>query len=175
MFDINHKTQPSSEPVTTSEAKVKLGITYSDDDTLIGNFITTARQQVEKYCGIAIGSQTKELWFDACSDEEYAIPYPPIISVDTVTLKTDLATYTAKTLGTDYDIDGTINKTFRPFTCGRWKLAFTCGYTTIPQGIKDAVLTQTVHLYEHRGDEANQGLCQMAMEKAQQYKNYSWQ
>lgn len=174
MFDIKHVTQPS-EAVTTTEVKRKLGITYTDDDTLLGEFITTARQQVERYCGIAIGSQTKEWWFDACDGYEYPIPYPPIISVDTVSLKTDLATYTTKTVSTDYDTDGAINKTFKPFTSGRWKVAYTCGYTTVPQALKDAIETQVVHLYEHRGDEENKGLCQMAKDKCDQFKDYSWE
>lgn len=169
---INHLTQPS-ESLTLSEVKRKLGITYNDDDTLLGEFITTSRQQVERYCGIAIGSQTKEWLIDAVYPE-YPIPYPPIISVQSASLKTNINEYTTKTVNTDYEIDGLENKIFRPFTQGRWKVAYTCGYTTVPQALKDAMLTQVVHLYEHRGDEKIEGLCQMAQEKAQQYKNYEW-
>lgn len=174
MMDIKHTTQPSSEPVTASEVKAKLNITYSDDDTMIGTFITTARQQIERYCSIAIGSQTKTWIFDGVGGVEYSIPYQPVISVDNVYEKTDYNTYTALVAYDDYDVDGSSYKTLTPFIGGRFKVEYTTGYTTIPQGLKDAVLSQVAYLYEHRGDTEQGGLSPMAKDKADQYKDYSW-
>lgn len=171
MYDIKHNTQPS-EIVTTAEVKRKLNISYTDDDTLLGELITRARQQIERFCAIAIGSQTKTWIFDADGYCEYHIPYQPVISVESVNEKTDYNTYTALVVYEDYDLDG--YKTVTPFAGGRFKVEYTTGYTTLPEALKDAIISQVVYLYENRGDQNMLGLGQMAKEKAEQYKDYSW-
>lgn len=171
MYNVTHNTQPT-ELITVGDVKLALAITYSDDDTLLEDLITRARHLIENYCTIAIGSQEKTWTIDASSHQEYPIPYGPVISVDDVAEKTDFNQYTSLVIYEDYDVESLL--TWTPFIGGRFKIEYTTGYTTLPEGLKDAWITQVVHLYEHRGDEAQPGLCQMAKDKATPYKNYSW-
>jgi len=96
-----------------------------------------------------------------------------VASVDAVTYKTDIDTYEALTV-TDYDTDGEAKKTFTPFLSGRFKIEYTTGYTTIPADLKHAIVCQIAYLYENRGNEIKPGLCQMAANLADGYKDYSW-
>lgn len=58
-------TPPASEPVTVAEAKAHARIETAADDTLIGTYITGARELVEKLTGRALITQTWSLTLDA--------------------------------------------------------------------------------------------------------------
>src|SRR5210317_422477 len=47
-----------AEPVTLAYAKNHLRVDISDDDTLIGNLITAAREYIERYCARSIVQHT---------------------------------------------------------------------------------------------------------------------
>lgn len=51
-------TAPVIEPVTVSEVKAALNIDFADDDVLIGEFITAARQYYEANTSLALLTQT---------------------------------------------------------------------------------------------------------------------
>lgn len=51
-------TEPVIEPVTVSEVKAALNIDFADDDALIGEFITAARQYYEANTSLALLTQT---------------------------------------------------------------------------------------------------------------------
>lgn len=76
-------TGPTSEPVTTDEAKVHLRVVGTDDDAYIAALIAAARQAAEQATGRALMAQTWEASFDRF---EYAmtLPRPPIVSVESV-------------------------------------------------------------------------------------------
>lgn len=175
MYDVKTVTDVSSETalVSLSDVKAHLYITHSDDDTYLTALIGKCRKMVEHYCNIAIGSQEKVWTVDLNENVEVLIPYQPVISVDAVTYKTDIATYEALT-ATDYDTDGEAKKTFTPFLSGRFKIEYTTGYTTVPADLKHAIVCQIAYLYENRGNEIKPGLCQMAINLADGYKDYSW-
>lgn len=61
---INLKTAPTIEPITLKEAKEYLGITGSNDDNIIQNWIKSSRQAVELYTGLSIMTQTWQLFLD---------------------------------------------------------------------------------------------------------------
>ena len=172
MFDIK-TTIEASELVTLSDVKAHLYITHSDDDTYLTALIPKARKQIENYCTVAIGSQTKVWTFDGDGICEYQIPFHPIISITSVAQKTDIATYTALVSNTDYEIDGQLFQTIKPFSSGRFKVTYVCGYVTLPEDLKQSILVQVAYLYENRAENVN-GLCKMAKEIARNYKDYSW-
>jgi len=65
-------TAPSFEPVSTAQAKAHLRIFHSLDDTYLAassggstSVITTARQMIENYCGIAIPNTTFTSVYDS--------------------------------------------------------------------------------------------------------------
>ena len=57
-------TAPASEPITVAEAKSHLRVDISTDDTLIGVYITAARQVVETYTRRQLVEATWDLWLD---------------------------------------------------------------------------------------------------------------
>ena len=76
-------TAPSIEPVTVAEAKSQLRIDGSDEDTLIGNYITVARQTLEVLMRRAFITQTITLKYSSFPTE-IRLPRPPAISVTSI-------------------------------------------------------------------------------------------
>lgn len=175
MFDVKLITDVSSELITTSEVKTHLNITYTDDDTYIGTLITKARKLIEGYCNISIGEQERQWIVDAQAYTEMSLPYGPGISVDQVDYKSDYATWDTLTVTDDYDVDGGGDLMFTPFTTGRFKVAYTAGYTTLPDGLMQGWLMQVAYMYENRGDEKMAGICEGAKDYLNLVKNYSWE
>lgn len=79
------QTAPTTEPVTTAEAKTHLRVTTSDDDTYIGTLITVARRHVETITGRALINQTWDYFLDNFPPgDKIVIPLPRLSSVTTV-------------------------------------------------------------------------------------------
>ena len=80
---INLLTAPTIEPITLKEAKEYLGITGSDDDNIIQNWIKAVRQNVELYTGMSIMEQTWQLFLDYFPVSSHRIIYnkPTIIEL----------------------------------------------------------------------------------------------
>ena len=97
-------TPPTVEPVSVSAAKAHLLVTHDEQDTLIGEKITAAREYAETYTGRPLVVRTLALKLDAFPSQ-IELPHPPLVSVssitytdsagDTQTVSTD--TYTADT------------------------------------------------------------------------------
>ena len=83
-------TAPSIEPVTVAEAKSQLRIDGSDEDTLIGNYITVARQTLEVLMRRAFITQTITLKYSSFPTE-IRLPRPPAISNYSVDTQTEPA------------------------------------------------------------------------------------
>ena len=57
-------TAPSTEPISTTEAKSHLRVDVSDDDTLIGTIVTSARRACEAHTNRALITQTWTMFMD---------------------------------------------------------------------------------------------------------------
>jgi hypothetical protein len=57
-------TAPATEPVTLTEAKSYLRIDTSDEDTILGTFISAATMVIENYTNRKFINQTWDLWLD---------------------------------------------------------------------------------------------------------------
>lgn len=143
------------ELLLVADVKAALAVTFTDDDTLLESLISASRETIEKYCGISIGSQSRECYVDINQWEEMEIPFGPVISLDAVSYKSDYGEYTAALSGEDYDSDGVDFLTFTPFTSGRWKLEYTAGYETLPNDLKNYWIRLVAWYYENRGDQGN--------------------
>lgn len=159
-------TNLSVEPVTVSEAKSYLRIIGSDEDTLIGELITSARERLEKFTGLSFGTKTLKCYTRA-SDKWFELPYQPLVSITSV-LDDDGTALTYETRGLQYkqiltSSDNGINITY---VVG-W------GNAGLPKGLKQAILKQVSTDYENRenylvGDSANE-LSSSAKMTAQSY------
>lgn len=79
-------TAPAEEPVSLAEAKLDLRVDHSDEDELIEEYITAAREHVENVTWKALVTQTLEAAFDAWPQgSELVLPRPPLQSVASVT------------------------------------------------------------------------------------------
>lgn len=166
-------TAPTVEPVTLVEAKAHLRVDHSDDDTLIGLLIESARHYIdgpEGFLGRAIITQTWELVLDEFPTNEIRIPLPPLQSVTSVIY--DDADGNEQTVdAADYAVDTASEPGWVvPSTAG-WptvfeginavRIRFVAGYApsidsppdlraNVPGSIKAALLLLIGALYEHR-------------------------
>lgn len=146
----------ATEIMTLTELKAHLQITYTDDDTYLTFLIKAIRQAVERFCNISMVAKTVTLLGDLHC--EFELPYGPVASFTSASLKTSAGTYTLQAANTDYEVDGITNgfQIFRPFISGRWKLIYTAGYTSLST-IQDLLLDCKRiggYCYENKGDQS---------------------
>lgn len=172
MYELILGTAPTSEPVTTAEAKVHLRVDVSDDDTLIAALIVAARQSLEEINGRSLYTTTWKLILDSWPARPYiALPRPPLASVTSVsyvdsdgaTMVWDAANYVVETLRTpgrihlaeDVDWPSASLRAASPIT-----ITYVAGWPTtgaIPQRYKQAILLLVGHWYENRESVATSG------------------
>lgn len=107
MQNVTITTQPSVEPVTLDEVKQFLRVDMSDDDDLIGQLITSARQLCEEHVrrkfistGITLAldgfpCHDKGMWWSGVREmpiselysysDRISLPFPPAVSVTSIT------------------------------------------------------------------------------------------
>lgn len=73
----------TAEPVTRAQAKDQCRIDWADDDGFLDRAITTARNHVEKYCGVRFASQTVTVKCD-CFEDMARLPEAPVSSVTSI-------------------------------------------------------------------------------------------
>ena len=152
MFESKVTTGVTTELLELADVTDSMRITFGDDDAVLTSLIKSARQAIEKHCGISIGTQTITSIIDLNSWEEIEIPFGPVQSITSVHVKTDFAEFTAAIASEDYDSDGVDFSTFTPFTSGRWKLVYQAGYTELPDDLKNYWIRLVSWYYENRGD-----------------------
>ena len=173
-------TDATVEPVTLADAKNYLRLEITNDDSVISDLITTARQQVEADCNRSFISTTWEQRFDNFWNAQtpwkgrplYQVPYyqlnlfrPPLISVSSITyydqsgnLQTlDPSQYTVCT-GTPGFITSLPSQLFPYTQAGRpeaVRVTFLGGYGTdathVPSAAKQATRLLVYHWYLNRG------------------------
>jgi len=158
-------TNTPDSPVSLSDAKdfLKISSSITKDDAIVQNLINTAVAYGELYTNRDFSIKTWEGFFDNLEYE--GEPYPfiqlnrsPLISVEGLTVSvsgvdggyTDFvlkrSSGYSKLLfnSTAPSIDSTVAYSF--------KVSFTTGYATLPEGLKTAILEHISFLYENRGD-----------------------
>jgi len=158
-------TGPTSEPVTTAEAKSHLRVDVSDDDTLITALIVAARQAFEEINGRSLYTTTWKLILDEWPTCPYIVlPRPPLAAVTSVVYVDsdgdsqtwDAANYVVETLRTPgrlhlaegVDWPSASLRAASPIT-----ITYVAGWATvgaIPQRYKQAILLLVGHWHENR-------------------------
>lgn len=159
-------TDLSTEPVTVAEAKSYMRLIGSDDDTLIGELITSARQRLEQFTGLSFGNKTIKCYTRA-SNTWFELPYQPLVSITSVKDDDDV-TLTYESRGLQY-------KQLYTSSNNGINVIYTVGWgnSGLPKGLKQAILKQVSTDYENRenylvGDSANE-LSSSAKMTAQSY------
>lgn len=136
-----------SEIISVSDCKNYIRIDTSEDDTLLGFMITSARLQAESYLSRDIVSKQRKYFLDNSYDGKIDVPYGPISSIDSVTIGGVAETgYTTYGLG---DLMVEIDPTDK---------AIEITFTT--EGMNDGLLKQVLlqmvsTLYDNRTDYVN--------------------
>lgn len=199
IIDIRRVEGSVTEPVTLTQAKAHLIITFTDDDTLITSLITQARKAIEEYCAISIVAKTVTL--TAFLYKCWELPYGPVTGILSVATRSGTegsgpATYTTQASG--WDTAGEEFLTFNPAGAGfntgaaftgyfQWgpyasdlgtgnlyRLVYTAGYTTVPAELKLAIMNELVYRYEHKGEGEISGICEAARVIAEPLKRTLW-
>lgn len=168
-------TDPASEPVTTEEAKSHMRVTISDDDTLIGDMITVARDMLENFTCRAFINTTFDYFLDEFPSPRFEhgrihggrIIVPPVSTLSSVTsvkyYDTDDVQQTLA--ATEYIVDSVhepgriveaVDK-FWPLTSSRIsavEVRYISGFgataADVPEVIKLAVKMLVSHYYDNR-------------------------
>lgn len=103
-------TPPVFEPLTLTQAKLRAGLDWASGDArdeLMTGFIAAARAKVEHDTGLALATQTRDVFLDAWpTARAWALPAQsqPLQSVTSITTYNDLGV-AAVFPATDYDVD----------------------------------------------------------------------
>lgn len=202
IIDIKRVESSPTEPVTLAQVKSHLIITSTDDDTMLTALITQCRQAIEEYCALSIVPKTITLIADLC--KEWELPYGPVTGIQGVATRTGTegsgpGTYATATTGWSYE--GQEFLTFIPSGAGgfnpgepfrgyfqwgpyaspygqvpynRYRIIYTAGYATVPDGLKLAILNELSFRYENRGNVAMTGICEAAQILANPYQRKLW-
>jgi uncharacterized phiE125 gp8 family phage protein len=162
-------TQPVVEPVSLAEAKAHCRIDSDADDLYIVSLITAAREWVETYMDEALIHQQLVMRLDGFP-AEIELPRPPMATSGTatavsVTFTSDESGATAALSSSSFRVDrdtkpGIIRNTYggawpghltdyNSITVTWWAGRGESG-SSVPQGVRNAILMLVGHFYERR-------------------------
>jgi hypothetical protein len=143
VLDIQFSNESLVEPVTLPEARSWLKLDVSDDDTIVTELITVARQQCEGFLNISLISRTVTAWLQIGLDE-IRLPYGPVKTITSVT------NYKGDPIA-GYQVKYELFKALDP--CTEVKTVYDAGFNgSIPKQFKTAIKEQIAWLYTNRGD-----------------------
>jgi uncharacterized phiE125 gp8 family phage protein len=148
ILDVQITTDIVTEPLLVTEVKNYLHIDFDNDDIFISSLITSARLRLERFTGCFFGSKTVKIYAEVFNDFE--LPYGPVTSITTVRRWAGDMDFD---ILTDYVTKGSSFLIFVPESCGEYELTYVTGFTTLPDDIKLAIMTEVAYRYENRGDE----------------------
>lgn len=147
-FDDGNTSDELVEPVTVEEATGWLKVDVPDDDLLIEQLISTARQQLEHYLNISLIRRTVTARIQN-DIGDFPLPYGPVGEI--VTITTDDADLT-DIAEDNYTLSAGLFKTLcTPDNC-KAIVSYAAGYDVLPAHFKTAILQQCAYLYQFRGD-----------------------
>ncbi|MDX0597152.1 phage gp6-like head-tail connector protein [Sinorhizobium medicae] len=172
---------PAGPAVTLAEAKRHLRVFHDDDDADITSMIAAAEASIEgaNGVGIALLSQTWRLSLDHFP-YQIIVPLGPVTAVTSVTYR-DGSDVEQSVPGLRYDLDQqplriwpARDASWPSVACepGAVKITFECGYQTLPQDLRWALLLLVGHFYENREAVADGGLAELPLGVASILERY---
>ncbi|MCI5049588.1 MAG: head-tail connector protein [Rickettsiales bacterium] len=156
---LHRVTDPSVEPLSVSEAKLFLRIDTSDDDSLIGDFITAARELAEAMTGRSLITQSWRVTYENAAPNPMPLPQGPILSITSVKTIDESASETTIS-SDDYELNASKTELLSDtgLCAHRIEVTYQAGYgpsaSDVPADIRQAMLMHIAHIYGHR-DEMN--------------------
>jgi uncharacterized phiE125 gp8 family phage protein len=158
-------TDVATEPVTLAEARLQIkavsGITT--EDTLISEWITTAREIAEQYTGRSLAPKTLEMVLDAFPGGNIVLDAGPVTSVtsvkytdyDGVEQTVSASDYALSAYGLSDVVALAYGETWPAARAQRdaVRIRYVTGYSSAPKAVKSAIRLMVGWMNEHRGDE----------------------
>jgi uncharacterized phiE125 gp8 family phage protein len=140
---------------------------FDDDDALIADLITSARERIEEFTGLSLVPKTWEIEFTNLAGG-FEIPFGPVNTI--LNVKDD----EGDSISTD-DFDVSLNgRILKNPKYENMTMLYEAGYTDLPKGLKDAMYKEVAYRYINRGDENKEGMSREAMNLASRYKTVNW-
>lgn len=168
---------PSGEVVTVAEVKKYLRLTgfegttgtelpFTDEDELISETITVAREMIEEDTRLSLYPKTLEaLVTNMCGGLE--IPRGPVREIISSAYQDESGDLEVETYGLSFPKLKTLGE--------KMLITYEAGYESVPAALKRAVMIQAAFLYMNRGEEQEQtGLCKAARVITQKFRRGSW-
>lgn len=160
------KTAPTSEPLTTAEAKLhcRIDADETEENDYVGSLVKAARLWVENVTWRTLITTTFELRLDQFCDTPILVPRPPLQSVAHIKyLDTNGTLQTWNSANYEVDIYGTPGR-IRPIATGSWPnvgayqnavlIEFDAGYgddpEDVPEDLRVAMKMMVAHWYRQR-------------------------
>lgn len=162
-LQISRTTDPATEPITTAEAKEHLRVDTSTEDDFIDDLIQASREYVEEDCGISLVEQTWVQHFPKFRSTLLLARPPALTLVSLKYLDEDGAEQTVATPTDLYRLDTVslpsrlleaVDADFPDILAAddAVRVAFTAGYSTVPESLRAALKLVLAAIYERRGD-----------------------
>lgn len=153
---VNVVTDVVVEPVSLTDAKKWMRISYDTDDTMIQELIEGARKHIEKLTSVSFANKVLrtdiELTGSVPSVWMIDVPYSPLICINEIKWKTGFNTYQTLVKNDDYELIG--GKIWL-YNAGNYIITYQAGYTSLPEDIKSDILALVAWSYENRGKQMN--------------------
>lgn len=134
-----------AEPLTVAELKLWMKITFTDDDVLIGELISSAREYLENYTGLSLAQ--REITVVANVDDDFDLPYGPVQNITSVYKR-----WSNSWVEADVDVDyEQIEGIFRPYFEGMYKITYIGGYSDLPFALEQDIKKLVGYGYQNRG------------------------
>lgn len=179
VLGVEFSEESDTEPVTVAEVKNWIRITVPDEDVLLAELNTTARQQCEHYLNISLIERT----VIAILQNELGnieLPFGPVDEIEELTdstganiaiTDTTFGGQQFKWLRGSSESSGTPRNNFYS-PCNTYvTVTYSAGYPDgIPEVFKTAILNQAAWVYTQRGDEKADGLSPETILKLKPYR-----
>jgi uncharacterized phiE125 gp8 family phage protein len=161
-------TPPTIKPITRTEAKAQLDISYTDKDTLIDGLIAAATTHLDGWTGILGRALCEQTWRQDFDYFEHCLRLPlfPVISVSSVkytdpdnaeqTISTSYYNVLTDDLGTHVRFLDTYSfPNLRDYLPAAVRVEYKAGYadsdgaSTVPDAIKQAMLLLVRHWFDN--------------------------
>lgn len=144
--EIEVTTDLVAEPVSLTEAKAWMKISFSDDDLIIDGLIATARRILEGFTGLSFGVKTLTAYM--CVEDKWMdLPYGPVSAITSVTRIDGIGSTDVLVAGSDYELVGRrviMNQS------GEFKIIYTTSFN-VPDSLKTDIKKLVAYMYQNRG------------------------
>jgi uncharacterized phiE125 gp8 family phage protein len=152
---------PAAEPVSLEEARAHLRLDTTDEDTMLGAFITAARMALEGETRRAFVTQSWRLILDQWPGASVSLPLAPVSAVTEIAVEdpngsTRMVAASLYETALAGNVPRVVARAGWPMPArrvGGIHIDFTAGYgaaEAVPQPLKQAILLLSAHWFENR-------------------------